>query len=393
MTRRGWCPSLYEPMETGDGLLVRVKPPSGALPAQAAMVLAAAATRFGNGIVNLTNRANLQFRGMTPETARAFADIVAGLGLASTNPLSERRRSVIISPLTGIDPTVDPATSAVAQAIEAMLVADATLSALPGKFGLAIDGGGALPLHDAQADILVQPNGNTVRLALDGNPMAAQVPLTEAASATRALIGAFLQHPNARRMRDLDPHAVFHTAGMTPDTRSLVRPRGPVVGDLAPAGAFGIGLAFGQIDAPTLHHIASLAQNHGDATLRATPWRTLLLPGVSADSAHNLPASLITDPTDPRLTIDSCPGMPSCARATVATLQDAALLAKSAAGRAIHVSGCQKGCAHRLPRAITLVGEAGRYNLIRHGNAAAEPALRGLTITDIAALFAAEGLA
>ena len=39
--RRGWCPSLYDPMATGDGLLVRVKPPGARLSAAAARALAA----------------------------------------------------------------------------------------------------------------------------------------------------------------------------------------------------------------------------------------------------------------------------------------------------------------------------------------------------------------
>ena len=34
--KRGWCPSLYAPMASGDGLLVRVKPPGARLtPGQA----------------------------------------------------------------------------------------------------------------------------------------------------------------------------------------------------------------------------------------------------------------------------------------------------------------------------------------------------------------------
>ena len=39
------------------------------------------------------------------------------------------------------------------------------------------------------------------------------------------------------------------------------------------AGAFGIGLAFGRVDAAALRALAYLAERYGDGTLRTTPWR------------------------------------------------------------------------------------------------------------------------
>ena len=80
--RRGWCPSLYDPMETGDGLLVRVKPPAAGLASAAARALADAAERFGNGVVELTRRGNLQVRGLSPNGVAGFASAMVAAGLA-----------------------------------------------------------------------------------------------------------------------------------------------------------------------------------------------------------------------------------------------------------------------------------------------------------------------
>ena len=33
----------------------------------------------------------------------------------------------------------------------------------------------------------------------------------------------------------------------------------------------------------------------------------------------------------------------------------------------IHVSGCAKGCARSMPADLTLVGEGGRYGVVRNG--------------------------
>ena len=50
-TRRGACPALSAPMQTGDGLLVRLNPVAGGLsPAQLAG-LCDAAGMFGNGVI------------------------------------------------------------------------------------------------------------------------------------------------------------------------------------------------------------------------------------------------------------------------------------------------------------------------------------------------------
>ena len=61
---RGWCPGAHRPMAAGDGLVVRVRPPMGELSPVQAHGLAGLAKRFGNGFVELTNRGNLQLRGV-----------------------------------------------------------------------------------------------------------------------------------------------------------------------------------------------------------------------------------------------------------------------------------------------------------------------------------------
>ncbi len=397
MTRRGWCPSLYEPMESGDGWLVRIKPSFATLSADAATSLAQMAARFGSGVIELTNRANIQIRGLTVDSAHGIAREAAELGLASQAPQAERRRNVLVSPLAGADPSVAEGTRALAAAIEAMLVEDDGLAVLPGKFGIVVDGGGLLPVHDAPGDIRVQLRGHQARISLDGSDIAALCPEDEVVAAVRRLIQAFIDHRAARRMRELVPQEVFASAGLSAGVRSLASHRGNPVGPHAygadGVGAFGFGLAFGQTDAPGLIALARLAGEHGDGTLRITPWRTILLPGIApATATHPLGGSVITDPTDPALQVHACAGMPACPRATVATRSDGEMLARSGTlmGRQTHVSGCAKGCAHPGPATLTLVGEAGRYNLVRHGRADAVPVATGLSLAEAADLISME---
>ena len=77
--RKGWCPGALRPMETGDGLLARVRAPRGRLSLDQAAALADAAVTCGNGAIGLSARANLHLRGLNERT---LSDLHARLGEA-----------------------------------------------------------------------------------------------------------------------------------------------------------------------------------------------------------------------------------------------------------------------------------------------------------------------
>lgn len=394
MIRRGWCPTLYEPMAAQDGLLVRVKPAECLISAAAAMVLAAAAMRLGNGVVQLTNRANLQFRGLSAESAVEFANIVVGLGLAETDPGAERRRNVLVSPLHGVDTAVHPATGALAQTLAAMLTKAPDFEGLPGKFGIVVDGGGTWPMADTQGDLFVALRGNSVLLSIDRVSAMVLAP-QDAVAAVREVIAAFLRESggDARRIGAGQGASLFAAAGLEGPIIPLRGAPGPLacttVGEVL-AGCFGIGAAFGQIQASDLHTLAVHAREDGDGTLRITPWRSFVLCGLPAAPDFGDHPTLITAKDDPRLLVTACVGLPACAQSSVQTLEDAAAIAGANALRqVVHVSGCSKGCAHPGAAKLTFVGDAGRYNLVRNGRADTVPERRGLDLAAIADILEA----
>ncbi len=123
---RGWCPTVYAPMPTGDGLLVRVKPFGGRLTSAALRALAEAVAAFGNGVVELTSRGNLQVRGV--RDAAGFAKAMVAAGLADADPVREARRNVVAVP-SCVDALVAEA--------EALL---ADTAGLPAKFCVVVAG-------------------------------------------------------------------------------------------------------------------------------------------------------------------------------------------------------------------------------------------------------------
>ena len=165
---KGWCPGALRPMPSGDGLIVRVRPQSGALSPDELRALADAAARFGNGHIDLTRRANLQIRGVSEASLPPLHDVIARLGLLDGDPDGEAVRNVMINPLAGIDPSEAFDIRNIARELTRRLETEPSLWALPTKFGFIVDGGGVLSLAAQRADIRLAAvkNGSDVAIAV-----------------------------------------------------------------------------------------------------------------------------------------------------------------------------------------------------------------------------------
>ena len=168
---RGWCPGAHRPMASGDGLVVRVRPPAGALTAAQAKGLAALAERYGNGLIDLTNRANLQLRGVTEAGHGALLDGLVGLGLIDTDPQIDARLNIVLDPFRG----TDDRQTRLAEALAHSLAAAIDL-ALPSKFGFVIDAGDNRQLAEISGDIRIEAAGDDLLLRADGRPTGRPVP-------------------------------------------------------------------------------------------------------------------------------------------------------------------------------------------------------------------------
>ena len=220
--RRGWCPGALRPMATGDGLLVRLRLTAGHLPVATARLIADLAARHGNGLIDLSSRANLQLRGVTEASLGPLLDELAQAGLLDETPAHETVRNVLASPLSDCDPTALCDALAAARALEAALMGqgDGPL-ALPAKFSWIVDDGGALPLDAIAADVRFRAfihDGETLAedeilwaIGLDapeGTDWVGACPLSAMPDVARAIGLAFAEamarDPGLRRMRQLD---------------------------------------------------------------------------------------------------------------------------------------------------------------------------------------------
>src|SRR6267378_5287179 len=95
---RGACPSIAAPMQTGDGLLVRLIPHEP-IDIEKLCILCTAAEEHGNGIIEITQRGSLQIRGLHAASVSNFVRIITSLEI-----VAEKGPPLITSPLLGLDP-------------------------------------------------------------------------------------------------------------------------------------------------------------------------------------------------------------------------------------------------------------------------------------------------
>ena len=364
---KGWCPGAWRPMATGDGLLVRVRPPLGQLSREQVLALCDAAETFGSGLIELTSRANFQLRGVTDESWPPLMAFLVEHQLVSADPEAERQPQMMLAPAwqKGDD------TPTIARLLQAR---GSELAIMPGKVGIAIDAGDAPVLGDSAADFRIERSregGLLVRA--DGYALGTAV--SDASAAVEQLIrlthwfvdtGGWASGRMRRHTAPLPDWAPADAAPAFPGEKlALGENREGMV----------VGLPFGRVAANTLRNAVSPTVS----SVQVTPWRRLLL-----KDCDTLPAvdGLIRHNSDPRLAMDACPGAPYCEQASVATQPLAEKLSGWVEGT-VHISGCAKGCARRAPADVCLVGQAGRFNVVVNGGADSTPIKTGLTESEV----------
>jgi precorrin-3B synthase len=334
---KGWCPGALRPMESGDGLVVRIRPRLAEVSSAQVLGVAQAALTHGNGIIELTARANVQLRGVTEQSHAPLIAALDSLGLIDPDAVTESHRNVVLSPFWAGDET-------------AALAADLYQALrhgpdLPSKFGFGIDLGDLLVLADTSCDIRLErgASGGLI-LRADGAEGGQAVTRQDAVAQAMAMAEWFAASGGITQGRG---RMAVHPKGDMPfDTSQAAAAKAPAAAaGMTPQGAL-VGFEFGILRADLLAELASLAPS-----IRITPWRMVVLQGA------NLPdnPALITTPNDPRLRVLACTGAPDCPQA----LQETRPLARRLApfvpqGKLLHVSGCGKGCAHPGTADLTL---------------------------------------
>ncbi|WP_323154792.1 precorrin-3B synthase [Pseudomonas alvandae] len=392
--RPSGCPGLLRVVQALDGGICRIKLDGGSILADQADAVASAAERFAGGVIEATNRANLQIRGIGPGHD-ALIDTLLAAGLGPRKPSGDDVRNLMLSPSAGIDRQMLFDTRPLAGQILVTLQTHERFHELSAKFAVQLDGGEALAMlehhHDLWLSALVRDGEPWLAFGLAGTPLdkpAGRVPLAQGHALVVAVLEVFLDlaRPDQIRMRDLLaelPADEFMTCvarrvplQFCPDWQRDVSIDGLHLGvhsqhdDRVYVGA---AAALGRLDAGMLRGAAQLAREKGDGSFRFTPWQSLLLPNVHREYTDEVLARLeelgfLGSSDQPLAQLIACTGSSGCGKALADTKADARRLAERLQRRGqalkIHFSGCPRSCAAAHVAPVTLLAVSpGRYDL------------------------------
>lgn len=343
---KGWCPDAWRPMMSGDGLLVRVKPRLGRLTRVQVLGLCDAAVAHGNGLIDVTRRANLQIRGVGEDDWPALLEKLVTLALVDPDATMETRRNILVTP----DWQAGGDSHRIASDLLDRL---GELPVLPGKVGFVVDTGPARRLADEPGDFRIErdADGGLILRAEGHGDGCALAPGREV-DGLIALARWFVESGGAAAGR-----MVRHQAALPAGLLGVIRPAsstGTITpGPVASGAAYGV--PFGRVHGQVLTRAIEAS---GATALRVTPWRVIVFESTDFGEYEGL----IGDAADPLLRADACPGAPDCPQATVETRELARRLAPCVTGH-LHVSGCDKGCARSRAADVEVTGRDGFYHL------------------------------
>ena len=387
------CPGLLRIVPALDGGICRIKLAGGAITAQQAIALAVAAEHYAAGVIEATNRGNLQIRGIGTQQAPLIQALLAA-GLGPKTAAGDDVRNLMLSPGAGIDPQMLVDTRPLAARILATLEEHEPFHQLSAKFAVQLDGGEALAMrehpHDLWLAARVYDGEPCWVFGLAGCPAhdrpVARVTFDDAHALVVAVLEGFLERasPTQTRMRQLLAELPLEDFIQALAKRVPLLPafedQPQAVSSTAPIGTYPQGQAdrvaigaapvLSRLDANQLKGVAQLAMKHGDGSLRFTPWQGLLLPGIHSSAAALVTSGLqalglLCDARQPLAQLIACTGSNGCGKGLSDSKRDALqLAARLSRPLNIHLSGCPRSCAAAYCAPFTLLAVApGYYDL------------------------------
>ncbi len=391
------CPDIYHPAVARDGLLTRLRIPGGVLNVAQCQAIEQLLATTGIEYVQVTNRANLQLRGLDRNLGSGLIDRLRAVGLAAATSAVDGIRNLMTSPTAGIDATELMDVRPLVAAWDEYLMAHPELGVLSNKFSVGFDGGGSVSILDRPNDITllaVSEHELLLHLAMGARgdaPVSVDVWLSmaECVPMLGAIAQAYLRGcgelGRKARLREVWGVEGFWE-GVSSQLRSGVyltqrgteatrrRTEAVVCGHLGVWkqrqvgwSYVGVGLLLGRVNSFQIAGLADISQQYGSGTIRLTPWQNAIVPDIRDEDVAEvggLIAALGLDVGANQINglLTACSGASGCQFGATDTQGDALGLSELGSQFQldrplnIHVSGCDKSCAQHYQADIALWG-------------------------------------
>lgn len=399
---------LFLRQPTPGFFMIRVRIPGGRTTTLQLRALADIASTYGNGILDLTTRQQIQLRHIRIEHVPIIFRKMEEASLTSMQTGMDNVRNIMTCPVAGLSPDEVLDAFPLVSALTEQLIGHRAYSNLPRKFNMAVTGCPDNCLHTETQDLALVPayrerDGARVwgfnvlaggKLGSGGYRIAGPLDMFVTAPEVREVCRAIVEI-----YRDYGPRESRNTARLAfllddwgeaqfraevearvgrPLSRSGIDARKPAIKDHV--GIYrqkqrglnyvGLKISVGRMTADDLRGIASLAERYGNGDLRLSPAQTVIIPNVSDRRIGELVEEPLLvrfayNPSPLMNGVVSCVGNDYCNLAVIETKTRAMQTAKALDAKlgsrlkpiTMHWSGCPAGCGNHLVADIGLIGK------------------------------------
>ena len=398
---------LFLRTPTPGHFMLRVRIPNGQTFSYQIKVLAQIAQGFGNGVIDVTTRQQVQIRHLKIENIPEVFELLEMSGLNSAQTGQDNVRNIMGCPVAGIHPKEVLNASPQVLALTEHILENREFSNLPRKFNVAITGCPDNCVHAETQDLALVPASKDVKgepvlgfnvlaggkLGSGGYRIASSLNVfvtpEQAKEVCRAVILIFRDHGSRenrsqnrlaflldewgedrfraelekRLKRSLPPAAKELRNAESSEHIGIYRQKQPSMNYV------GLKIPVGRIMGNKLEQVAGLAERYGNGEIRISPAQILILPNVTDKNLGDLLEEpllkeLDYHPSSIMRGLVSCVGSDYCHLAAIETknraLQVASKLEETLSETApitMHWSGCPAGCGNHLVADIGLLGK------------------------------------
>lgn len=401
---------LFLRKPTPGYFMLRVRIPNGLTYSHQVKVLADIADTYGNGVIDITTRQQIQLRHLRIETVLPVFEMMEMVGLTSLQTGMDNVRNIMGCPVAGLQSTEVLNGFPIVAALNQHILENREFTNLPRKFNLAVSGCPHNCIEAETQDLALVPARKVVdeneiagfniiaggKLGSGGYRIATHLDIfvqsEEAVEVCGAIISLYRDYGD-RETRTANRFAFlveeWGEARVRAETvKRLKRPLMTAGEDAREAGRndhvgiyrqkqpgmnyVGLKVVTGRISGKNFRQAGELAERYGNGDVRLTPSQNIVLPHVTDKKLGDLLEEpllkeLLYAPFGMTRHLVSCVGSDYCSMATIETKSRAVQVSRELEKKlddptalSIHWSGCPAGCGNHLVADIGLLGKKAR---------------------------------